>query len=127
MTTKTERLAQLVKELRGTTSQRRFSTILGVSKSCVNFWESGLAFPDTENLEKLAVYKGWTLAQLQTYLVQGELPSSEPLQQILSTLRSLPTEAVAIVASAAVETLVSRSKSPSSAPNSVLVSVDKEW
>lgn len=127
MTTKAERLAQLIKELRGTTSQRRFSQHLGVSKSCVNFWESGLAFPDTENLEKLAAFKGWTLAQLQTYLVQGELPSSEPLQQILSTLRSLPTEAVAIVASAAVETLVSRSKSPHLAPTSVLVSVDNEW
>jgi transcriptional regulator with XRE-family HTH domain len=115
MNTKAERLAELIKELRGATSQRRFSQQLGVSKSCVNFWESGLAFPDTENLEKLAAFKGWTLAQLQTYLVIGELPSDEPLQQILSLLRSLPTDAVVQVASAAVETLASRSKSPQTA------------
>ncbi|MEM6403916.1 MAG: helix-turn-helix transcriptional regulator [Cyanobacteria bacterium P01_D01_bin.116] len=58
MATKAERLAELIKELRGATSQRRFSQQLGVSKSSVNFWESGLSFPDTENLEKLANFKG---------------------------------------------------------------------
>ncbi|MBD2206602.1 helix-turn-helix transcriptional regulator [Calothrix sp. FACHB-1219] len=111
MANKAERLAQFIKGLRGTTSQRRFSQQLGVSKSCVNFWESGLAFPDTGNLEKLAALKGWTLAELQTYLVKGELPSDDTLQQIITKLRSLPTEAVAQVASAAVETLASRSQS----------------
>lgn len=37
MATKAERLAELIKELGGATSQRRFSQQLGVSKSCVNF------------------------------------------------------------------------------------------
>lgn len=111
MTTKAERLASLIKELRGVNSQRRFSQQLGVSKSCVNFWESGLAWPDTENLDKLAALKGWTLAELQIYLIKGELPSEEPLQQILSKLRSLPSEALAQVAAAAVETLVHRTTS----------------
>jgi transcriptional regulator with XRE-family HTH domain len=111
MATKAERLAELIKELRGATSQRRFSQQLGVSKSCVNFWESGLAFPDTENLEKLAMFKGWTLAELQTYLMKGELPSDDSLQQILNKLRSLPTEAVVRVVSVGVETLASRSQS----------------
>jgi transcriptional regulator with XRE-family HTH domain len=111
MVTKAERLAELIKELRGATSQRRFSQQLGVSKSCVNFWESGLAFPDTENLEKLAAFKGWTLAELQTYLMKGELPSDDSLQQILNKLRILPTEAVVKVVSVGVETLASRSQS----------------
>lgn len=82
-----------------------------MSKSCVNFWESGLAFPDTGNLEKLAALKGWTLAELQTYLVKGELPSDDTLQQIITKLRSLPTEAVVQVVSVGVETLASRSQS----------------
>ncbi|MFH7023950.1 MAG: helix-turn-helix domain-containing protein [Heteroscytonema crispum UTEX LB 1556] len=111
MATKAERLAELIKGLRGATSQRRFSQQLGVSKSCVNFWESGLAFPDTGNLEKLAALKGWTLAELQTYLVKGELPSDDTLQQIITKLRSLPTEAVVQVVSVGVETLASRSQS----------------
>ena len=111
MATKAERLAELIKELRGATSQRRFSQQLGVSKSSVNFWESGLSFPDTENLEKLANFKGWTLAELQTYLTEGELPTEDSLQQILNKLRSLPTEAVVIVVSVGVETLAKRSKS----------------
>ncbi|MBR8840016.1 MAG: helix-turn-helix transcriptional regulator [Stigonema ocellatum SAG 48.90 = DSM 106950] len=111
MTTKAERLAALIKELRGACSQRRFSQQLGVSKSCVNFWESGLAWPDTENLEKLAELKGWTLAQLQIYLVKGELPSEEPLDQILKQLQLLPNEALVQVASAAVRTLASRTSS----------------
>ena len=111
MATKVERLAELIKELRGATSQRRFSQQLGVSKSSVNFWESGLSFPDTENLEKLANFKGWTLAELQTYLTEGELPTEDSLQQILNKLRSLPTEAVVKVVSVGVETLAKRSKS----------------
>ena len=111
MATKAERLAELIKELRGATSQRRFSQQLGVSKSSVNFWESGLSFPDTENLEKLANFKGWTLAELQTYLTEGELPTEDSLQQILNKLRSLPTEAVVQVVSVGVETLAKRSKS----------------
>ena len=77
----------------------------------MNFWESGLSFPDTENLEKLANFKGWTLAELQTYLTEGELPTEDSLQQILNKLRSLPTEAVVKVVSVGVETLAKRSKS----------------
>ena len=77
----------------------------------MNFWESGLSFPDTENLEKLANFKGWTLAELQTYLTEGELPTEDSLQRILNKLRSLPTEAVVKVVSVGVETLAKRSKS----------------
>lgn len=110
MKTKAERLAQLIKELRGNTSQRRFSTLLGVSKSCVHFWESRLAFPDTENLEKLAKFRGWTLAQLQTYLVKGELPDDNSFQQILCQLQLLPTEALVKVISISVQTLASRNQ-----------------
>ncbi|MFB2837986.1 helix-turn-helix domain-containing protein [Floridanema evergladense] len=111
MSTKAERLAAFIKELRGSSSQRRFCQQLGVSKSCVNFWESGLAWPDTENLEKLATLKGWSLADLQTYLVKGELPSEEPLEQILSKVRTLPTEAVVEIVAVAVQTLAARTGS----------------
>lgn len=109
MESKTERLARLVAELRGSKSQRQFAKELGVSQSSVRFWESHLAWPETENLEKLAALKGWSLQDLQSYLVKGERPDPEPLEQILNTVRSLPLEAVAQIAAVAVETLAARS------------------
>lgn len=109
METKTERLARLVAELRGSKSQRQFAKELDVSQSSVRFWESHLAWPDTENLQKLARLKGWELQDLQNYLTKGDLPDPEPLEQILDKVRSLPLEAVAKVAAVAVETLAAKS------------------
>jgi transcriptional regulator with XRE-family HTH domain len=111
MNPKAERLATYVREIRGSQSQRQFAKRLGVSQSSVNLWESGQSWPETENLEKLAAFKGWSLQDFQTYLVEGKLPSSDPLDQVLRILRSLPTEAVAKVATEAVETLAARTGS----------------
>jgi len=119
MPSKAERLTALIQELRGSCSQRRFCQQLGVSKSCVSFWESGLAWPEAENLEKLAALKGWSLTDLQTYLVKGELPSQDPLEQILNAVRSLPLEAVAQVAAVAVETLATKSIASQTARKSI--------
>lgn len=126
METKTERLARLVAELRGSKSQRQFAKELGVSQSSVRFWESNLAWPDTENLEKLAALRGWSLSDLQNYLVKGDLPDYEPLEQILNTVRSLPSEAVAQVAAVAVETLASRSIASQTSRKSVPLVADPE-
>ncbi len=117
MSTKAERLAAFIKELRGSCSQRRFCQQLGVSNSCVNFWESGLAWPDTGNLEKLAALKGWSLADLQTYLVKGELPSDEPVERILKIVPTLPSEALAQIAALAVQTLAARTASTNGQSN----------
>lgn len=126
METKVERLARLVAELRGSKSQRQFARELNVSQSSVRFWESNLAWPDTENLEKLAALRGWSLSNLQNYLIKGDLPDSEPLEQILNVLRSLPSEAVAQIAAAAVETLATRSMAPQSFRKSVREAIDSE-
>ena len=111
MTPKIERLTQLIRELRGHQSQRQFAKRLGVSQSAVNLWESGQAWPETENLEKLGALKGWNLEEIQTYLIKGELPSFEPLDQLLDRVRSLPSEAVIKIAAVAVETLAARTGS----------------
>lgn len=109
MSSKTERLATLIKELRGKQSQRSFAKQLGVSRASIQFWESQMAWPESENLEKLAALKGWNLEEVRAYLIKGQLPSylplEQPLEQILNTVRSLPFEAAAIVAAAAVETM----------------------
>lgn len=108
MDDKAKRLADLVKELRGSLSQNQFSKKLGVNRSTINFWESGQAYPEAENLQKLAHLKGWTLEEIQFYLLKGQLPSEDPLEQILRKIRTLPSESLAQVAAVTGATLVER-------------------
>lgn len=126
MTPKAKRLTTFIQELRGSQSQRQLAKQLGVSQGSVNLWESGHSWPETENLEKLAALKGWSLQDLQTYLVRGELPNPEPLEQILNTVRSLPSEAVAQIAAVAVETLAARSITSQPSRKSVYGAADPE-
>lgn len=126
MNPKAKRLATFIQELRGSQSQRQLAKQLGVSQGSVNLWESGQSLPDTENLDKLAALRGWSLSDLQSYLVKGDLPDREPLEHILNTVRSLPLEAVAQVAAVAVETLANRSISNQTSRNSVHKAVEPE-
>ncbi|MBW4637332.1 MAG: helix-turn-helix transcriptional regulator [Gloeocapsa sp. UFS-A4-WI-NPMV-4B04] len=126
MNPKAKRLATFIQELRGSQSQRQLAKQLGVSQGSVNLWESGQSLPDTENLDKLAALRGWSLSDLQAYLVKGDLPDREPLEHILNTVRSLPLEAVAQVAAVAVETLANRSISNQTSRKSVHKAVDPE-
>jgi hypothetical protein len=50
-------------------------------------------------------------AEIQTYLIERELPEKEPLEEILDRVRSLPSEALAQVAAVAVQTLAARTGS----------------
>ena len=126
MNPKAKRLATFIQELRGSQSQRQLAKQLGVSQGSVNLWESGQSLPDTENLDKLAALRGWSLSDLQAYLVKGDLPDREPLEHILNTVRSLPLEAVAQVAAVAVETLANRSISNQTSRKSVNKAVEPE-
>ena len=108
MSKQAKRLSTLVQELRGSLSQGQFAKKLGVGRSTVTFWESSLSYPEANNLQKLAHMKGWTLEELQTYLIEGELPTEDPLEQILRKIRTLPSESVAQVAAVAGATLAER-------------------
>jgi transcriptional regulator with XRE-family HTH domain len=109
MSDKTRRLARIITELRRDESQVKFAKRIGVDRSTISVWESAKAYPDSENLAKIARLKGWNLEQLQTYLIEGNLPSEEPLEQILRKVKAMPSDAVAQIAAVAVETLASRS------------------
>lgn len=129
-TTPKQRLADLVRELRGKKSQRSFAKLLGVSYYAVQSWEKQAVWPDDDNLQKLADLKGWKLWQLQAYLQvppkgnlmadkhsldsgsvgNGELGHSTralrlSVNELLAEVRALPFEAAAEVAKAAVETM----------------------
>lgn len=63
-----QKLANLVRELRGEKSQRNFAKLLGVSYYAVQSWEKHTVWPDNDNLQKLADLKEWSLSELQVYL-----------------------------------------------------------
>lgn len=117
-----EKLAILLKQLRGERSQRSFAKLLGVSNQAVQNWEKQRAWPDDENLQRLAQMKGWTLEQLKTHL-NGETTGNEsvscavvnedselPLyvQKLLAEVRALPFQAAAKVAQVALETMAAK-------------------
>ena len=108
MNDKARRLAAFVQELRGSLSKGQFAKKIKVDPSTISLWESGNAYPELGNLSKLARLKGWTLEQLEIYLLEGELPTEDPLEQILRKIRNLPLESVAQVAAVASATLVEK-------------------
>lgn len=108
MSNQAKRLSAFVQELRGSLSQGQFAKKLGVGRSTVTFWESCLSYPEADNLQKLAHLKGWTLEELQTYLIEGELPTQDPLEQILRKMRTLPSEAVIQILTVGAQTLAER-------------------
>jgi transcriptional regulator with XRE-family HTH domain len=108
MSNKVQRLAVLAQELRGSLTQVQFGKKLGVDRSTISLWESGRSYPDPENLSKLARLKGWTLEQLEEYLLEGQLPTEDPVEQMLRKIRTLPSESVAQVAAFASATLAER-------------------
>jgi transcriptional regulator with XRE-family HTH domain len=109
---KFDRLIDLVQELRGESSQRQFARQIGVSEATVRFWESRLSWPGTENLQKLAVLKGWTLDGINTYLEKGESPRSASLSRILAEVSSLSEAEAVLVAQAALEIVANKQFSP---------------
>lgn len=63
-----ERLAVLIKRLRGDKSQRQFAKVLGVSYAAVRSWEESESMPGLKSLEKIADYSNQTLEELLEYL-----------------------------------------------------------
>ena len=99
MNSKAERLSTFVKELRAdlALSQGQFAKRLGISRPAVSLWEAKVGMPATNNLQKLAALKGWSVEDLQLFLNEGKLPVEDPIEKLLTHVRSLPVEAVARV------------------------------
>jgi transcriptional regulator with XRE-family HTH domain len=109
MSTKAERLATLVRELRGSKSQGQFARLLKVSRSTVTLWESHLALPSSKNLMNLARLKGWNFEEISAYMEEGKLPDNcEQIEHILNRVRELPSDQLIQVATVVAETLFSR-------------------
>jgi len=109
-----QRLATLLKELRGSSSFREFAEKLGVLHSDVRRWELDLkGEPKSRVLRKMAALRGWTVDELMAYL-EGEVTSPPDfVSQLLDTVRGLPFETAAQVARVAVETMAIRGEQAS--------------
>lgn len=89
-----QRLAQLVKELRGQSTQREFARLLGTSYTAIQDWEKQVRLPRGANLQRIAEMKGWSQEEIMRFLFfpseQSEtvLPN-DPLDTILSLLENL--------------------------------------
>jgi len=70
-----DKLANLVRELRGDQPLRKFSKEVGVSYTTISFWEQGKVWPDDEHLERLAQLKGLTFKELYDEL-EGEIETN---------------------------------------------------
>jgi transcriptional regulator with XRE-family HTH domain len=88
-----ERLAQLIKELRGSTTQREFAKLLGTSYTAIQDWEKEIRLPKENNLQRIAQLKGWTQEQLIRYLFAlDDLPprsSADSLEALIGQIQTL--------------------------------------
>ena len=100
-----DKLAVLVKALRGNASQRAFAKSLGVSFAYVQSWESGDSMPSTENLSAIASLAGYTLQGLIAHLEDQPLESAMPIEQILMEIRNMPPKQLAKVGHAVADRL----------------------
>ncbi|NJN87418.1 MAG: helix-turn-helix transcriptional regulator [Leptolyngbyaceae cyanobacterium SL_7_1] len=81
-----ERLAQLIKELRGQKTQREFAKLLGTSYTAVQDWEKQIRLPKERNLKLIAQLKGWTHEELLCHLF---LPNPRPETTLTNSLKIL--------------------------------------
>jgi transcriptional regulator with XRE-family HTH domain len=88
-----ERLARLIKELRGQRTQREFAKLLGTSYTAVQDWEKQIRLPKEENLRRIAQLKGWTHEELLCHLFlpnpRSETALASPLKILIAQIQSL--------------------------------------
>jgi transcriptional regulator with XRE-family HTH domain len=93
-----ERLAQLVKDLRGRVTQREFAKRLGTSYTAVQDWEKQIRLPSDKNLKRIAELKGWTQEELIRYIfcpdTYSTIDFADPIERIIAQVRELSQEQV---------------------------------
>ncbi|HBE17080.1 MAG TPA: hypothetical protein DDW51_05575 [Cyanobacteria bacterium UBA11367] len=80
-----QKLAEIVRKLRGTTNIREFAKKIGVSHPTILGWENCENEPTLRSLEKIAQLRGETLTELTNFLSGTEDPS--PNTKIITAIR----------------------------------------
>ena len=100
-----EKLIEIIKQARGSMSQRAFAKFLGVSATAVQLWEKGVNIPDTEYLAKIAPRAGYSLEELLSCLEGKPVQEASDLSVILRQINHMPLSQVAQVMTAAANRL----------------------
>jgi transcriptional regulator with XRE-family HTH domain len=86
-------LADLLRELRDSETQRQFAKRLGTSYTSIQDWEKQIRLPSEKNLQRIARLKGWTYEELILFLfgndAQSAIATTEPLKIIMACLPKL--------------------------------------
>lgn len=105
-----EKLIEIIKQARGSMSQRAFSKLLGVSATAVQLWEKGVNVPDTEYLAKIAPRAGYTLEELLNCLGGKPVQEASDLSVILRQINHMPLSQVAEIVQAGAIRLAAAAK-----------------
>ncbi|WP_040899101.1 hypothetical protein [Xenococcus sp. PCC 7305] len=90
-----KRLANFLERLKGDKTYRAFAQDLGVSFNSLHSWINMVNFPQTQNLQVIALYSGQSVENLLHYLNTGEeeapakSSSVKSIEAILSEMNSL--------------------------------------
>ena len=95
-----KKLVEIIKQARGSMSQRAFGKLLGVSATAVNMWEKGLKVPDTENLAQIAAHAGYSIEQLLSHIEGKPIQQASDLSLILRQINHMPLSQVAQIVQA---------------------------
>jgi transcriptional regulator with XRE-family HTH domain len=92
------RLAELIRDLRGDSSQREFARLLGISYTTIQDWEKQIRLPSSKNLQRIAQLKGCTQTELLSYLFtdEGEVKPQEEdsIESIINYVQGLSSEQI---------------------------------
>lgn len=81
------RLAEIVKNLRGSLTQKEFAKQLGVTYGAIQSWENAEVSPSSANLVKIADYAGINLQELMAK-IQG-LENSDVSSNLVGQLKTM--------------------------------------
>ena len=106
-----QKLVEVIKLARGSTSLRAFGKQLGVSATAVLAWEKGEKVPDTANLASIAARAGYTLEELFCHLEGKRIPEASELSVVLKQVSNMPLSQAAIVGKAIMDRLAAAADS----------------
>lgn len=83
-----DRIANIVKDLRGDMTLREMGKLLGVSATTVRAWEQGESVPMMDQLEAIAIKKGCSFPYLY-YSIKGTKPTVKEVESLVLLLPEL--------------------------------------
>lgn len=84
-----QRLAELIKGLRGELTQREFAKRLGVTYGAIQSWENAEVTPSSTNLVKIADYTGLSLQELMSRVNGSEIGQGKSEKNPLNVVSQL--------------------------------------